>query len=925
MPRGSRHTHGSKQVAKSGGKQKSPKTPSGGPPKRVWKLALAALAVFAIALAVWPKHEDDKSKNAKQLEKPSGPSRPAYLGAMPIALPTARVDGLVTDLATGQPLATANVCIERDAIGLTSEESRQPRCTLVRVDGRYSFEGLAPGRYWVDISADGYRPALFADGKGHDALDLGAGEVRAGIDVALEKGGFRLVGKVHDGRGNALEGVTIKLDVGVVATVVTSDSLGEFSAWTMGGSAFLSATAPGFAVVERSLNLPSPNVVDVTLTPEATLTGHVVDAATKIPIAGALVHALAEGDDGSETVARTDATGAFRLAELRPGAYRPWTDALDAYGQASATVVLAAGGTEDLVIETRRAFHVVAQIQGKAKCLGGSATLNSHGIGSSFDARIDETGAALFSAVLPGTYDVSVACDGRFLSIGAPLVVEHDLTGVPLPIGDEGVTVSGLVVDASGAPMPKVAVMINGWFGEGGSTHANLMTKADGTFVVEGLLDGEYDLQVDDERFPMAAEHATIEGGKTPAPMRLVVAASGRIEGVVVDELGRAMPGMIITSYVDRGRSVTSDAGGAFTLLGLPAGDAALSIFDGANNYVSGADLVVKITIGKTAAARFVLPRRDAIISGRVVDGSGASVAYARVGSDVAENGAGLMPNHSAGVLTDAQGHFTLSGLTVEPHFVRATVAGVGEANAANVSPGASIELRVRAGAHLDGTITLGAGATMPTSIEAYLSSDSASRDQVFIHTDGRFDFTMLPPGKYRVDVRSTDGHGFADVEIGDGAHAVVNVTLSGLVTLVGTIKDSSGQPIAGAFVAVTDPEEGRLSTAADASGHFELVGLSPRAAKLLVEAYPQGEGEGGSILFDVVAGSTGKLEVGSVVLGVNVEPPPGGDGPNQINPIDENQPKHEEPPAPHLESGLEPPAALPPPPPAVVDPASDG
>lgn len=98
----------------------------------------------------------------------------------PILLDVAgQLTGLVSNLATGQPLAGARVLARRtpvadnfasgvapevvDGLGLPSRQqadepyqAEPPRVTTTAADGSYRFGGVAPGPYSVEVSLDGY-------------------------------------------------------------------------------------------------------------------------------------------------------------------------------------------------------------------------------------------------------------------------------------------------------------------------------------------------------------------------------------------------------------------------------------------------------------------------------------------------------------------------------------------------------------------------------------------------------------------------------------------------------------------------------------------------------------------------------------------------------------------------------------------------
>src|SRR6185436_14994143 len=98
---------------------------------------------------------------------------------------------------------------------------------------------------------------------------------------------------------------------------VETDEQGRFSLWVDPGGVEVEASADGYAPGREWGH--APGRFEILLTPESSLAGTVVDAATNQPVAGARV-TLDSGpfEDGVPGSDITDADGKFRVEPLTP-------------------------------------------------------------------------------------------------------------------------------------------------------------------------------------------------------------------------------------------------------------------------------------------------------------------------------------------------------------------------------------------------------------------------------------------------------------------------------------------------------------------------------------------------------------------------------------------------------------------------------
>ena len=338
----------------------------------------------------------------------------------------ASIAGTVT-VKDGGPLAGATVCSSWSADGATADDTREPVCTRTDAAGGYQLAELVPGNHRLTAFAPQHIPEGWRDrARRRDGLELQPGEARTGIDFALATGGVEISGVVEDVSGGPIADalVWVRADGGWWSSggraMTRSDAQGKFTSWTKAGEVSVWASAEGYSDGNTEAVAPS-KLVEVLLTPESVLAGIVVEGGSKAPVEGAIVSVgdWRMGEDSSGASARTDAQGTFRLTRLRPGRYKPTAAAQGRYGEPTESVLLGLGqSVEGVVIEvhaaaTVRGIVVIDDGSGKTTpCSEGWVNLQDSAAGRWDGDQTDPTGQIEITALLPGHYEVNVACEG---------------------------------------------------------------------------------------------------------------------------------------------------------------------------------------------------------------------------------------------------------------------------------------------------------------------------------------------------------------------------------------------------------------------------------------------------------------------------------------------------------------------------------
>jgi large repetitive protein len=219
-------------------------------------------------------------------------------------------------------------------------------------------------------------------------------------------------------------------------------------------------------------------------------------------------------------------------------------------------------------------------------------------------------------------------------------------------------SVSGVVSDEHGAPIPSARVCVMGWSNtlpRSASPHCAL-TNARGVYTVGGLFPGQYRVSACAESFRPAGTRSEVglSGGLRSGVDLVLPGNAVTLTGIVTDLTGGPIAGALVqTSLADQGLSppVETDSSGGFVLWTAP-GD--LGLVASADGYVWGFEQAV------APGSVTVVLTPESSIRGKVVGATGQPVAG--IGIDVSSEiqSDGFGPPHS---VTDEQGLFEVTGL----------------------------------------------------------------------------------------------------------------------------------------------------------------------------------------------------------------------------------------------------------------------
>ena len=642
------------------------------------------------------------------------------------------IEGTISD--GGEPIAHARVCANARSPRVLALEP-MPRCTQTDATGRYAIGALLAGAYRVVAMAPAYRPAAGRD------LTVMPNERRQQIDMTLVSGGVALTGVVSGTDGKPVAGVLVhEQDAGAA---VETDADGRFTLWVAPGDAAVVAIGHGFAFADAGAR--APGAVRITLSPESSIEGIAIDAATRLPIARADV--VITGDE-EPLHALTDAKGRFFVGQLRRGRYVARATTPHAFGETAGSVAVGlAEPVRDVVVAMHPAYRVAGRILvGDRVCDRGAVMLDD-GTHRHTSWRAGD-GSVHLDGVRPGTYGANVTCDGAVPRRYGDVVVAGDVGPLEWRM-DPGAAIAGHVRATSGAPIAgaDVSVRIR-------DAIVRARTAADGSYALRGLPDGEHVVEVaTSEALPNSF---TIQIADVRREHDLVLDAGGEIAGRVVTRSGIPVENAVVLAAM-RGNSpwvarVRSDAAGTFRFAGVPPGHVRVE--------TGTAGEWTRVDADRSSTVELAIDPITRSITGLVLDDEQRPIANALVIATPESNDTLAIDPVLA--RAGADGAFELFDLPAGAFTLRALREGGGEGLLEHVEAGTTAALHVARPASIEGVV-----AGEPEELRVIVRGDRGERyDERFSHTAGAWAVQGLAPGHYQLVVEASDREQLVDVTL---------------------------------------------------------------------------------------------------------------------------------------------------------------
>ncbi len=719
------------------------------------------------------------------------------------------IAGVVVD-EQGVPISGASVSVSSLARIVVNRIEDLPRQQIGQefgqrvtsdAEGHFEVAGLAGGTYTVHVASPG-------------CAELQREDVPAGtrnLRLAPVRLGSLLISLQDKADGKPIEHARIK------ATQATAP--GEFAAWR--GETVVPVLEGAAAMKAAGLEEPSSGAYFVA---EAGLQG------TNLVVA-------AEGYATQEIAAPAAVSGQLSRfgVQLVPAAVvagrvldrddQPVADALvemEVDQQVDDGVVDLGGGRREI----RRALRI-------GRDDGGEGELSAERL----TARTGADGTFVIAGASAGDWTLHVTADGFVSSPNQKLTLadgqsQRDLTVVL----DTAGRVAGMVTESDGTPVADIEVTatpataaaaapatedrggpFGRFFGRGGvEGERRARTRIDGTYVIDGLKEGDYVARLGNGRRGMNLGGAMVfpmEGGdgsdpsNPSTPAHVIAGQETRVDfvrpkraslGGRVLAAGAPVPGVTVTmrragGLPFGGERATTDDRGEYRFADVEAGSYDVSAL------APGAGLERKQTVKLVAGQEQLadLSFSGSTVSGRVVDSqSGAGVAgiqitmspardaskdeapreamaFSIITSDgpggAAPAGLNMTINGGSvsGVRTDSEGQFELKYVEAGRYSLEAEGAGYMRTtkDSLEVADGRSlsdVKLEVSRGGIVEGRVRSGSTGESLDKVPVRLSSDGD--EQMSVTSDGgRYRFDGLQPGDYSIDVL---GSGFGSEAI---------------------------------------------------------------------------------------------------------------------------------------------------------------
>lgn len=468
--------------------------------------------------------------------------------------------------------------------------SERPKATS-GADGAFAFGSLGAGRFDLAVEAAGCAPTKIPQ------IEIVAGEAVDLGEIVLDPG-VEVEGRVVDGRGAPVAGVEILLDARAVFSgfevpdpVAVSGEDGRFVVRDRrpGERIDLVARKAGYGTASQGgIVVPPERPVRLELPALGRISGRVLDARdrpARATVGAVVVFRMQSGTGGAMMGSRevgpvaTDDDGRFELADVPPGQVSVMASGEGGERAQTEDLELAPGGTlEGIEIRLTGGARLVGRVLDPAGRPARDALIDLEGSApkpiAASSTPTDGDGRFWVDGVPAGRYTVIASKfpyrrAAREIEVGAA----DSEVAVELLL-EAGLAVRGTVVDDQGAPALEALVAL-GLVGSGRGQRPTALSRADGSFEIEGVEPGTYRITAEKAGFRRAelAEPLVVEGFDVDGvQLRLARGGAifGHVTGLAFDDLAETR---IAARMQEQFTGTGPDYEGGYRLEGLAPGE----------------------------------------------------------------------------------------------------------------------------------------------------------------------------------------------------------------------------------------------------------------------------------------------------------------------------------------------------------------
>lgn len=731
------------------------------------------------------------------------------------------VTGQITNILTGVPIAGATVSIiQNNVIFGTAVTNDQ---------GIYQVNGLAPGKYRVEVFADNFS-------QNSEGVFI-VSNVLSQVNLGLDPNPGSIGGTVTAGdTGLPLSGVLITLidQISLLFASTLTDDQGRYLFQNIAPGIYkLVFTKENFSSNEAGANVISGRqaVVDLSLNANpGALTGVVADVVTGLPIPGANIKIFTETGT-LIAVLGTDSAGRYQITDLAPGSYNIVV-AAPGFANFDQGAIISSGVT---TVENIALFSVFSTLTGTV-----TDAVSGLPIARALVTLFDESGTLVGRSLTDrnGNYLITNLAPGTFLTVISANGFGRDNQNITLAADQDNVvnfslrpnpgSLVGTVVDTGGAPIVGATLQV---YNNVGIFLTVALSDGQGRYSIPNLAPAVYRIVATAPGFGQKVEGAVVQTAQETVTDFVLTSGNGAIMGNVQNrDTGAALAGVVIDLFDSFGRflfSVLTDSAGFFLLDNL-APDSYRIFAHTAGFSITG--LEVNVTVGVTSEVTILLATLTGMITGTVTSlTTGAPLPGTLVKVNDRNN---LLVDTR---LTDQNGNYTSVALAPDSYYVTAQTPGfASQVQAAGVNAGvvtrADFSLGVLFG-NIIGAVTDQNGNPLVGVVVRAIANTGALIARAISEADGTYLLSQLPPDTYTV-IFTLEQLSFtaADITLTVGVTKTVNARLTpnfGNISV--NVNDPFGNPIPGAVITIwRNNQEIIRNGLTTVNGAFLVQGLAP-------------------------------------------------------------------------------------------------